>query len=44
MSGFWLTSSRMKLITPAIVSAMNSTIGATGLRIPSAEMLRKLTR
>ncbi len=42
MSGFWLTSSRPKLISPAIVSAMKRTIGGTGLRIAQAEMLRKL--
>ena len=41
MSGFWFTSSRIKLMMPASVSAMNSTIDGTGLRIAQAEMLRK---
>ncbi len=35
-----LMSMRMKLTIPASVSAMNSTIGGSGLRIAQAEMLR----
>src|SRR3546814_16711335 len=41
MSGWLLTSIRMKLTTPASVSATNRTIDGTGLRIDQAEMLRK---
>src|ERR1700712_6125515 len=41
MSGCCWISIRPKLTTPAITSAMNSTIGTMGLRIDQAEMLRK---
>src|SRR3546814_322287 len=41
-SGFWLTSIRLKLTSPASSSATNSTIGGTGLRMAQAEILRKL--
>ncbi len=40
ISGSRLTCIRLKLTSPASVNAMNSTIGATGLRIAQAEMLR----
>ncbi len=41
MSGLLLPCMPMKLNTPAIDSAMNSTIDGTGLRIDQAEMFRK---
>ena len=41
-SGLLFTCMRMKLTTPARVSATNKTIGTTGLRIAQEEMLRKL--
>src|ERR1700712_5409075 len=42
-SGCCWMSIRLKLTTPAITSAMNSTIGTIGLRIDHGEMLRKST-
>ena len=42
MSGLSLTLMLEKESIPASISAMNNTIGATGLRIDHAEMFRKL--
>ena len=44
MSGFWVIVICIKAMIPASVSPMNSTIGATGLRMHHEEMLRKFMR
>ncbi len=44
MSGWTVHLHPQNATRPASVSAMNSTIGATGLRIAQDDMLRKLTR